>query len=56
MNDMVRLLIGLASGAGVVFVLCGLRGVRVVDFRRPRSTRRSTSDETELVEALAVWT
>lgn len=53
---MVRLFIGLASGAGVLFVLFGLRGVRVVDFRRPRSTRRSTSDETELVEALAVWT
>lgn len=56
MNDMVRLFIGLASGAGVLFVLFGLRGVRLLEFRGPRSTRLSTKDETELVEALAVWT
>jgi tight adherence protein B len=53
---MVRLFIGLASGAGVLFVLFGLRGVRLLEFRGPRSTRLSTKDETELVEALAVWT
>ncbi|MEY3617699.1 MAG: hypothetical protein RL726_397 [Actinomycetota bacterium] len=56
MNDVGRLVVGLVLGAGVVITVCGLRGVRLLEHRRPLSPRRSTSDETELVEALAVWT
>jgi Flp pilus assembly protein TadB len=56
MNDVGRLVVGLVLGAGVVITVCGLRGVRLPEHRRPLSPRRSTSDETELVEALAVWT
>lgn len=53
---MVRLCLGLAFGTGVVSILYGLRGVRVLELRRSRTTHRSTGDETTLVEALAVWT
>jgi len=56
MNDMMRLCLGLALGGGAVSILCGLRGIQVLELRRPRTTRRSTGDETTLVEALAVWT
>ena len=56
MNDMVRLCLGLAFGTGVISILYGLRGVRVLELRRSRTTHRSTGDETTLVEALAVWT
>jgi len=54
-NDVLRLLIGLGLGCGVVLLVCGARGVRVLEPRRVTSRRRSTGDETELVEALAVW-
>ncbi len=53
---MVRLCLGLAFGTGVISILYGLRGVRVLELRRSRTTHRSTGDETTLVEALAVWT
>lgn len=53
---MVRLITGLALGAGSVFVSSGLRGVRLLEIRRTRTGRRSARDESELVEALAVWT
>ena len=56
MNDMARLLMGLILGTGVVITVCGLRGVAMIGLRPTRSRRRSTSEETELVEALAVWT
>lgn len=56
MNDMLRLCLGLAFGTGVISILYGLRGVRVLELRRSRTTHRSTGDETTLVEALAVWT
>lgn len=55
MSDMTRLFVGLLLGAGVVLVLCGVRGIRVVEFRRPRPSRRTPREETALVEALAVW-
>jgi len=56
MNSVLRLCLGLGLGAGMLFVWCGIRGVRLIERRRSRSRRRTTSDETALVEALAVWT
>jgi Flp pilus assembly protein TadB len=40
----------------MLFVWCGIRGVRLINRGRSRSRRRTTTDETTLVEALAVWT
>lgn len=56
MSMVVRLCFGLGVGAGLVLVLSGVRGLRLLNGHRSRARRRSTADETALVEALAVWT
>jgi tight adherence protein B len=56
MSEIVRLCGGLLLGVAGVLILCGFRGVPLLRPRRRDASRRSTAHETELVEALAVWT
>ena len=57
MSLVIRLLLGLGLATGTLLVLAGMRGVVVMSSGpgSPRPSRR-TIDDTNLVEALAIWT
>ena len=57
MSTVIRLLFGLGLATGLLLALAGMRGVVMTQLglRASRPARRS-SDDTKLVEALAIWT
>lgn len=50
-----RILIGVSIATGVLFVVAGLRGLRVLHLSGTKRNGNS-GDEREIIEALAVWT
>lgn len=57
MSVLLRLVLGLMTGMGILLMIAGVRGVDL--FRSSFAAvqdRRSRRDETQLVESLAVWT
>lgn len=57
MNLSIRLILGVGTGAGLLLVIAGLRGVELFRSALTRATRnRRTRDDTQLIESLAIWT
>jgi len=50
-----RIFTGMTFAVGILFVLAGVRGLRIIG-RIPIRTSAESRDEREIVEALAVWT
>ena len=57
MSVLFRLLLGLMTGAGILMMIAGSRGIDLFGSSLTAlQARRSRRDETQLVESLAVWT
>lgn len=57
MTSLVRLVLGVVTGAGLLLVIAGLRGVDLLGSTMARAMQnRRGRDDTQLIESLAVWT